>query len=89
MTNEWLSIAAISGGVALAGALNNDPTLCFDGSVGAFFSIQVYNSDRYGNATDRLRYAYYSRPYFWRNGGRFNRVSVTQNGRQGYEFRRQ
>lgn len=89
MTNEWSSIAAISGGVALLGVLNDDPTLVFAGSVGAFFSLSLYNSDRSGNATQRLRYAYFNRPYFWRNGARFNRVSVTHNGQQGYEFRRQ
>jgi hypothetical protein len=89
MTNEWSGIAALSGGVALVGALSDDPTLFFAGSVGAFFSISLYNSDEYGNPTQRLRYAYFNRPFFWRNGVRFNRESVTRNGQRGYEFRRQ
>jgi hypothetical protein len=89
MTNEWSSIAAISGGVALLGVLTHDPTLYFAGSVGAFYSLGLYNSDQYGDSRQRLRYAYFNRPYFWRDGTRFNRISVNINGQRGYEFRRQ
>jgi hypothetical protein len=85
--NEWGSIAAISGGVALLGAIDNDPTLFFAGSAGALYSLYRYDRDRQsGNRTDRLRAAYFSRPYFWRNGVRYDRVMVSPNGRRAYRF---
>jgi hypothetical protein len=88
MTNEWAGIAALVGGVAFVASLGNDPTLYFTGSVGAFYPMTTFNSDEYGNGPDRLRYAYFDRPYFWRSGVRFDRVSVVREGRRGYEFHR-
>ena len=88
MSNEWGSIALIAGGLAIAGALSDDPRLFFAGSVGAFYAMGQYDSDQYGNGTERMRYAYFNRPYFWRDGVRFDRISVSVGGVSGYEFRR-
>jgi len=88
MTNEWSNIALLFGGIAVAGALTDDPRLFFAGSVGAFYALGSFNADQYGNGTARMRWAYFNRPYFWRAGVRFDRVSVNVGGHAGYEFRR-
>lgn len=85
--NEWDSIAAISGGVALLGALDDDPTLFFAGTAGALYSLYRYDEDRYSDyPAYRLRAAYFSRPYFWRDGVRFDREIVRRDGREYYRF---
>jgi len=88
MTNEWAGIAIGVGGVAFEASLSSDPTLYFSGSVGAFYPMTTFNSDENGSGWHHLRYAYFNRPYFWRSGVRYDRVSVTSGGRSGYEFRR-
>ena len=87
--NEWSDIAQLSGGVAYLGDLNGDDTLFFAGSAGALYPIYQYDEDR--NCDDpvlRLRAAYFSRPYFYRDGQRFNRALVNQRGERYYQFRR-
>ena len=87
--NEWGSIAALSGGVALLGAFNNDPYLFFAGTAGALYSFSRYDQDRYhGDRYGRLRAAYFARPYFYRSGVRYDRVVVTEGGTRYYRFRR-
>jgi hypothetical protein len=89
VTNEWLGIAAIAGGAALVGALDNDPTLVFAGSVGALFALSAYNADlNSSNGELRLRANYFGRPYFWRNGVRYDRIVVVQGGTRYYRFQR-
>jgi hypothetical protein len=87
--NEWSSIATLAGGVAIIGLLDNDPTLVFAGTVGAVFAISAYDADL--NSSDRelrLRADYFQKPYFWRNGVRFDRTVVMSNGVRSYQFRR-
>lgn len=85
--NDWDSIAAISGGVALLGALDDDPTLFFAGTVGALYSLSRYDDDRYSDdPVLRLRASYFSRPFFWRHGVRYDRVIVHRGGHEYYRF---
>ena len=87
--NEWLGIAALAGGAALIGALSNDPTLVFLGDVGASFAIVEYNADLQSPSPElRLRAAYFGKPYFWRDGVRYDRIQLTVGGVESYEFRR-
>ena len=87
--NEWGSIAALSGGVALLGAFNHDPYLTFGGAAGALYSLSRYQHDLHsGDRNLRLRATYFNRPYFWRNGVRYDRATVYQNGHEYYRFHR-
>ena len=89
VVNEWAGIAALAGGVAFVGALNDDPTLVFAGAVGTAFAISEYNADlQSSNGELRLRAAYFGKPYFWRNGIRYDRIVVVVGGVQSYQFRR-
>lgn len=85
--NEWRNIATISGGVALLGLLTNDRTLTFAGTLGSLYSLNRYDQDRRSRVpANRLRAAYFSRPYFYREGRRFDRVTVYQGGHKYYRF---
>ena len=87
--NEWGSIAALSGGIALAGAFNHDPYLTFGGAAGALYALSRYDSDlRSTNPQYRLRASYFNRPYFWRSGVRYDRSLVTVGGTRYYRFHR-
>lgn len=87
--NEWGTIAALSGGAAILGVLNNDPYLTFGGALGALYSYSRYESDRHSSDRHlRARAAYFSRPYFWRGGRRYDRVTVVSGGHRYYRFRR-
>jgi len=88
-TNEWGGIAALAGGVAFVGLLADDPTLVFIGTAGALLSFDEYQIDQHSsNGEIRLRAAYFARPYFWREGVRYDRIVVTVGGSQNYQFRR-
>jgi hypothetical protein len=83
-----MDIAQLSGAVAYLGALESDDTLFFAGSAGALYSLYRYDEDRNSdNPEFRLRADYFSRPYFYRNGRRFNRVIVSRHGERYYQFR--
>ena len=87
--NEWGGIAVGLGGFALLSVLNTDPTLVFSGSVGDPYSYNQYQLDLSSSDPElRLRAGYFGRPYFWRNGVRYDRITVVIGGRQSYEFRR-
>ena len=87
--NEWNTIAQLSGGVALLGALEGDDTLFFAGLAGSLYSIYRYDEDRYSDDPAlRLRAAYFSRPYFYRDGRRYDRVMVNRRGERFYQFLR-
>ena len=87
ITNEWGAIAAVAGGVALIGLLNNDPTLVFAGSVGALYAVSQYDTNLSGSGELHMRAEYFHRPYFWRNGVRYDRFRVISGGSPYYEFR--
>jgi len=85
--NEWSAIAAVSGGVALLGALENDPTLYFAGTVGAIYSFSQYQMDQgSSDPMARLRASYFGKPYFWRDGTRYDRTTVWDGGVRSYQF---
>jgi hypothetical protein len=89
MVNEWSEIAVLAGGVALLGAIDNDPTLVFVGTVGALYSYSQYASDQgSSNQSYRLRADFFGKSYFWRNGVRYDRISVTSGGVNYYRFQR-
>ncbi len=68
-------------------ALESDPTLYFSGTYGDLYPYDELEVDLHsGNREHRLRGAYFSRPYFWRNGQRFDRVTVDRDGRHYYRF---
>lgn len=85
--NEWRNIAIGAGLVGVVGLLKKDNTLFFGGSAGALYSLWRYEQDRKSqNSMDRARAEYFSRPYFVRDGRRYDRRTVSQNGQQYYRF---
>lgn len=89
VVNDWSGIAIGFGGVSLLVGLHNDPTLVFQGSIGEPFPVSRYELDLHSSDPQlRLRATYFSKPYFWRNGVRFDRVSVVIGGQHYYRFRR-
>jgi len=85
--NEWRNIAIGSGAVGLLGLLKHDNTLTFAGAGGALYSLNRYEQDRKSQSKiDHARAAYFSKPYFYRDGKRYVRKSVTRNGKKYYRF---
>lgn len=85
--NDWRNLANVSGLLAVIGLLNDDPTLTFMGSAGALYSNYRYQQDlRSQDRICRLRAQYFSQPYFYRDGQRYSRHSVSRNGQQYYQF---
>jgi len=78
--HDW---ATIGGGVVL----DTDPYVSFSGSYGTYYptaslEIDLGSSD----ATRHARALYFQHPYFWRNGVRYDRTTVTRNGSRYYRF---
>ncbi len=87
--NEWRNIAIGSGALGVLGLLSHDSTLTFAGAGGALYSAWRYDQDRKSeNHLARARAEYFSRPYFYRNGVRYNRHTIWKNGHKYYQFRR-
>ena len=85
--NEWRNLAIAGGVVAVLGLLNNDSTLTFAGGAGALYSLYRYEQDRKSqNQHNRARAYYFSQPSFYRDGNRYDRRTVTQNGQKYYQF---
>lgn len=85
--NDWRNIAIGSGVLSLLGLLNNDKTLTFVGAAGALYSLHRYEQDRKSQSQlNRARATYFSRTYFYRDGVRYNRKTVTKNGKKYYQF---
>jgi hypothetical protein len=85
--NEWRNIAYGAGAVALLGVLQKDNRLVFGGAAGALYSLWRYEQDRKSqNSLDRARANYFSNDYFTRDGVRYDRRLVTQNGERYYQF---
>jgi hypothetical protein len=85
--NEWRNLAIASGAVAVLGLLNKDNTLTFAGTAGALYSLHRYEQDRKSQSQlSRTRAAYFSQPYFYRDGVRYERRLVTKNGQKYYQF---
>jgi hypothetical protein len=85
--NEWRNIAILSGAVAVLGLIQKDNRLVFAGAAGSLYSLYRYEQDRKSQSkVDRLRASYFSKPYFTRNGRRYDRRTVTKNGQRYYQF---
>lgn len=85
--NEWRNIAYVGGAVALLGLLKHDNRLVFAGAAGGLYALWRYEQDRKSQSKiDRLRASYFSRPYFIRDGKRYDRRIVTKNGTRYYQF---
>lgn len=85
--NEWRNIAYVSGGLGILGLLKKDNTLFFAGTAGALYSAYRYEQDRKSQSKlNRTRAAYFSRPYFYRDGKKFVRKTTWKNGKKHYYF---
>ena len=85
--NEWRNLAIGSGLVGVLGLLTKEPTLTFAGAAGALYSAYRYEQDRKSQSSlNRARAYYFSQPYFYRDGRRFDRRTVTKNGQRYYQF---
>lgn len=85
--NEWRNIAIGAGAVAVLGLFKKDSTLTFAGTAGALYSLYRYEQDRKSqNSLNRARAAYFSKPYFYRDGQKYTRKLVTKNGKKYYQF---
>lgn len=85
--NEWRNLAIGSGVVGVLGLLTKEPTLTFAGAAGALYSAYRYEQDRKSQSQlDRARAHYFSQPYFYRDGRRYDRRTVVKNGQRYYQF---
>jgi hypothetical protein len=87
--NTWRNIAIAGGLLAVIGALQKDNRLVFAGALGGLYALWRYEQDRKSQSQiDRARAYYFSRPYFYRDGHRYERRLVTMNGTRYYRFAR-
>jgi hypothetical protein len=85
--NEWRNIAIGAGAVGVLGLLKHDSFLTFAGAGGALYSAWRYEQDRKSQShLDRARAAYFSHPYFYRDGQRYTRKTVWKDGHKYYRF---
>jgi len=85
--NEWRNLAIGAGAVAILGLLQKDNRLVFAGTAGALYSLHRYEQDRKSQSEiDRARAHYFSQPYFYRDGKRYDRKLVNKNGQKYYQF---
>jgi len=88
--NEWRNLAIGAGLLGVLGLLTKDNTLTFAGAAGSLYSLYRYEQDRKSQSSyERGRAYYFSQPYFYRDGHRFDRRLVTKNGQKYYQFVRQ
>jgi len=87
--NEWRNIAIASGALGIIGLLQKDNTLFFAGTAGALYSAYRYEQDRKSQSKlARTRAAYFSRPYFVRDGWRYDRKVKTIQGKRYFYFQK-
>ena len=85
--NEWRNIALAAGALSIIGLINKDSTLTFAGAAGALYAAHRYEEDRKSqNRMDRTRAMYFSKPYFIRDGRRYERRIVWVKGKKFYRF---
>jgi hypothetical protein len=85
--NEWRNIAYGAGGLGVLGLLKGDRTLFFAGTAGALYSAYRYEQDRKSQSKlARTKAAYFSRPYFYRDGKKYVRKTTWKNGKKHYYF---
>ena len=85
--NEWRNIAIGAGALGILGLLKKDNTLFFAGTAGALYSLHRYEQDRKSQSKlANARAQYFSKPYFYRDGKRYERRTVYKNGKKYYRF---
>lgn len=85
--NEWRNIATGAGVLGVVGLLKGDRTLFFAGAGGALYSAWRYEQDRKSQSKlSRARAQYFAKPYFYRDGKRYNRKVVWKKGHKYYQF---
>ncbi len=85
--NEWRNIAYIAGAVSVLGILKKDNRLVFAGAAGGLYALWRYEQDRKSQSNiDSARASYFSKPYFTRDGQRYDRRIVTKDGEKYYQF---
>jgi hypothetical protein len=85
--NEWKNLAIGSGLIGVLGLLTKEPSLTFAGAAGALYSAYRYEQDRKSQSKlARARAYYFSQPYFYRDGHRYDRRTVTKNGQRYFQF---
>ncbi len=87
--NDWRNLATLAGGLAAFGLIKNDPTLSFVGALGALYSVDRYEKDRKSqDKGERARASLFSKPYIIRDGQRYYRRTMIDNGERYYQFER-
>jgi hypothetical protein len=87
--NDWRNLATLAGGATVIGLLKKDPTITFAGAAGALYSLSRYEQDRKSQSQQsKARADLFSKPYIYRDGQRYDRKLVTQNGQKFYRFER-
>ena|SRR5438128_710042 len=85
--NQWRNIGIGSAAVGLLGLVKHDNTLAFAGAAGALYSANRYEQDRKSQSkADHARAAYFSKPFFYRNGHKYVRRTVWRHGHKYYQF---
>ena len=57
------------------------------GAAGGLYSLNRYEQDRKSQSKmAQERASFYSRPYYYKNGQRFDRRTVTRNGQRFYQY---
>jgi hypothetical protein len=80
--HDWATIGA---GVTLS----SDPYIAFSGSYGSYYPTASVDVDLASSDPNRhARALYFQHPYFWRNGTRYDRTTVTRHGTTYYRFAR-
>jgi|SRR5579862_8965663 len=85
--SDWNDLILGFGFIGLVGALEHDDCLVFVGGAGALYSLWRYDEDRdCDDPYRRARAEFFSVPYFYRDGCRFERRIVVRGGDRFYQF---
>lgn len=85
--NDWRNLAILGGAATAFGLLKGNNTITMLGAAGGLYSLNRYEQDRKSQSSmDRERASFYSRPYYYKDGKRFERRTVSRNGERFYQF---
>jgi hypothetical protein len=85
--NDWRNLALLGGAAAAFGLLKGDNTIALLGAAGGLYSLNRYEQDRKSQSKmERERASFYSRPYYYKDGKRYERRTVTRNGERFYQY---
>jgi hypothetical protein len=84
---DWRDIFFSAGFFNLTSLFQSDNRICFDGNAGGLYSISQYDRDCQSSYDqDRARAAFFGQTYFYRDGRRYDRCTVTRNGDRYFQF---